>query len=175
MANPFSGIITSQLKKVFSNAVKALLASDGITVPCRLIYPGVITLCPNCEINPVNNKSKGIYKSGGPVPFNNGVCPHCAGEGKKETPSVEVIYLCLSWDYKDWKKLGFNLETPEGHCLSLCNIDLMPKIKRAKEIILNTNDEEYVKRRFTRVGEPNPCGCCVGDTTFIATLWKVAG
>lgn len=172
MSNPFSGIITPALKKLYTNAVNAMLASDGMTVLCTLVYPSKIESCPNCEINPATKRSAGIYKSGGPLPFDGGLCGYCSGEGKKETPQTEPVYLLIVWDYKEWMKAGFHVQNPAGYAMSLSNIDLLPKIKRAKEIILKSDIEVYTRHRFAREGEPNPLGCCVGDEAFIATLWK---
>jgi hypothetical protein len=176
MANPFSGLINSQLKSIFSNVMNAFLAEDGATVPCRLIYPETkLVICPNCEINPVTGKSSGVYKTGGPKPFTKGPCPVCQGLGKKAEEVDETVYLCVIWDYKKWLPMPFPIHTPEGYVQTLSNLTLLPKIKRAKEIVLNSNIEEYVVHRFTRDGEPNPCGCCVGDETFIVTMWKRVG
>ncbi len=172
MANRFSGIISGQLKKLFTDAINGILEESALTVPCKLIYEGKMVVCSNCQINPVTGKSSGVYKTGGPIPFTNKICPYCSGEGKKTLDTDETIHMCLVWDYKSWKNMGFNIESPDGYCVSLCNVSLLPKIKRAKCIILNTDVEDYKRHKFTRNGEPNPMGCCVGDEMFIATLWK---
>ncbi len=153
--------------------MNALLADDGATVPCRLIYPQTKwTICPNCKINPVTGKSSGEYNGTGPKPFTKAPCPVCQGEGKSSVPETEDIYLMVIWDYKKWFPIGFNLQTPEGYVQTVSNITTMPKLKRAEKIILNTNIEEYVRHSFSREGEPNPCGCCVSDDVFIITMWK---
>lgn len=182
MANRFLKAITPKLKKTFSNAMKALLSETGATVPCKLIYPGTIQICTNCELNPMTQRSSGVYKTGGPVPFIKGQCPYCAGEGKREVnPDPETIYLMVVWSYKEWTKFGFNIQNPDGKALSLSDITTLPKIKRAKEIIFNSNVEDYVRHTFRRIGEPNPCGCCVADPDdpvgemFIGTMWERVG
>ncbi len=38
--------------------------------------------CNNCFVDPVTKKSMGIFKKGGPVPFDGKVCPICGGSGK---------------------------------------------------------------------------------------------
>ena len=58
MANPFSGIITSDFKTLFTNMIDALLEDAALTVPCQLTYEGTKwTLCPNCLLSPVTSKS----------------------------------------------------------------------------------------------------------------------
>lgn len=174
--NPFSKIITSRLKKTFSQAMDALLGDEGTTVPCRLVYGGTsFTICPNCIINNVTKKSSGTYKDGGPTPFTQGLCPVCYGEGKKENTSTEDIYLMVVWNYKKWLPMAAKIATPEGYIQTVSKEESLPKLKRAKEIIVNTKVEDYVRHRFVREGEPQPCGCCLGEETVILTLWKRAG
>ena len=175
MANPFLGIITSELKTLYNNAIDSLLADDGLTKPCQLIYGGTKnSLCPNCVYDPINRKSTNRYKAGGLYPFSSGqICPHCNGIGLIGVESTETVYLAIIWDYKQWRKFGFNILSPDGLVVTVCNIDKLPDIKRAKEIIIDTNIQAYVKHRFVREGEPNPMG--FGETRYIATLWKRAG
>lgn len=177
MSNPFSGFLNNAYKKIFRQAVQAMLAADGMTVPCKIFYFGVRTECTNCEINLATGKSSGVYKTGGPLPFNNGLCPHCGGDGFVNDRPEDTIYCCVSFNYKEWKDLGFSVLTPEGYCVTMSTIDTLPKIKNAEEIIINTGMEGYVRHRFIRQGEPNNIGCCLtdDDTAFIATLWKRAG
>ncbi len=38
--------------------------------------------CTNCFIDPLSKRSMGVYRKGGPVPFEKGQCPVCNGKGK---------------------------------------------------------------------------------------------
>lgn len=173
--NPFSKLVTPLFKKTFSNAINALLEEGGATVPCKLIYSsGKYELCPNCLINPVTGKSNGVYNGSGPNPFTNNKCPYCLGIGKKELIEDETIYLMVVWDSKKWMQMASTIQTPEGGVQTFCNIDKMPQIKRAKEIYINTDIDDYVHARYIRNGEPEPVGCCIGDEAFMVTMWKKA-
>ena len=58
MSNPFSGIITTEFKTLFTNMIDSLLEDDALTVPCRLTYEGTkFTLCTNCVPNPISGRS----------------------------------------------------------------------------------------------------------------------
>jgi hypothetical protein len=175
MANPFSGIISNELKLLFNNAIDALLEDNALTVPCELRY-GITktTICPNCIYDPINKKSSNRYKAGGPVSFASGqICPYCNGVGLTGEESTEEVFLCVIWDYKQWRKLGFNLLSPEGFVVTLCGMNKLPQIKSAKEVIIDTRISPHVQHRFVREGEPNPLG--LGESRYISTLWKRAG
>ncbi len=38
--------------------------------------------CNNCILDPINKQSMGVYRRGGPKPFDGRVCPVCSGKGK---------------------------------------------------------------------------------------------
>lgn len=174
--NPFSGVITEKFKKTFSQAMNALLEDTGATVPCKLIYSsGKYETCPNCIINPVSNQSGGVYNGSGPNPFTAGRCPYCLGAGRKEIVADETIYLMVIWDSKKWMKMASNIQNPDEYVQTFSNIDKMPKLKRAKEIYINVNIDGYSHQKYVRDGEPENCGCCLGDEAFITTMWKKSG
>lgn len=176
MANPFSGIITSDLKLLFNNMIGALLEDDALTRPCQFIY-GITkyTQCNNCVYNAATGKSSGTYLAGGPIPFYSGKCPVCAGEGKiAVTTEEDDIYLAVIYNHKKWLPMkGSSVLTPEDYIQTICAIDLLPKIKRAKEIIVNTDLVSYVRQRYILEGEPQPIG--FGSDDFLVTMWKRAG
>lgn len=77
--NPFSGIITSGMKTMFSNALSSLLLNTACTTPCRIIYGSTkFTDCVNCIYDAIGQKSSNRYQDGGPIPFQLGtLCPVC--------------------------------------------------------------------------------------------------
>lgn len=176
MSNPFSGIISTQLKATFKNMIDALLEDAALTVPCQFIY-GVTkyTQCTNCVYNAATGKSSNIYLSGGAVPFNQGTCPVCNGEGKISVVTTEDgIYMGVIYNHKKWLPMkGSSVLTPEDYVQTVCSISLLPKIMKAKEIIVNTDISTYVKQRFVLQGEPQPGG--FGEDDYIFAMWKRAG
>ena len=64
MTNPFSGIISSDFKQLFNNAISSLLYNDALTLPCTLHY-GVTKYndCGNCVFDPIGNKSSNNFKA----------------------------------------------------------------------------------------------------------------
>ena len=57
MVNPFSGIVSSEFKEVFNNAISALVDASGVAIPCTLYY-GVTKYeaCANCVYDPIGKK-----------------------------------------------------------------------------------------------------------------------
>ena len=172
MAKAFSDIITEDLKDTFDDGIKAMLESTGVTTPCRLNFGTTkYVLCDNCIYDPIAKKSANRYLTGGPAPFSNKqICPVCGGAGRIDKESNEEINLMVIWDMKSWIDIGVNINAPEGYIQTISDIDSLPKIKKAKEIIVNTDIEKFVTHRYIRHIEPVPAG--LGRDSFLVTMWK---
>ena len=50
MSNPFSGLISQELKNTFNNAIDSLLEQNALSLPCKIIYDNQINslYCNNC-------------------------------------------------------------------------------------------------------------------------------
>lgn len=176
--NPFTGFI-SNYKKVFTNMIDAVLADNGATTACKLIYENLdCTECINCYINPSSGKSNGIYKVGGPVVFSKGmICPVCGGAGKVqiEKPS-EDINLVVIFDAKKFYGFGAklaeqNIQIPKNFAQTMCRVELYHKIKSANEIVLNTIMESFNHSRYKRMSEPELLG--LGTPQYMITTWQL--
>ncbi len=153
--------------------IDALLENTALTRPCRFNYGTTKqTTCPNCIYDSMGGKSSGIPVSLPLYPFSEGqVCPYCQGFGTIAEDTSEIIYLMVIWEYKNWVNIGVNIATPEGKIQTISSVSAtLNKIKRAKEIIVDTNLEPIVSHRFQRYGEPSPIG--FGDDGYIATMWQ---
>ena len=77
MVNPFSGIIDSNFKTVFNNAIFAILENDALTITCTLEY-GITKYenCANCVFDPIGRKSANSFQDGAHIQFQNDrICP----------------------------------------------------------------------------------------------------
>ena len=174
----FEGIITSDMKSLYKDAIDALLEDDALTRPCTLIYEGTKWEdCPNCDFDPISSKSSGRWTSGGPTEFKPGqVCPYCSGAGRRaEQDNTDAVSLCIIWDNKGWvpmatapPKIGQMLiQTLSKYA------DTYDKIKRAKIAILDTAISASKSLQVIRVGEPELLG--FGSNDFVITLWERGG
>ena len=170
MANPFSGIITSDFKTLFTNMIDALLEDAALTVPCQLTYEGTKwTLCSNCLLSPITGKSTGQYNGTGPVNFTYGICPVCGGIGRIADKQTDTFYMCVLWDYKSL--IGnIKVDSPDGFVQTISKINLLDNIKRANEILIDTNIKAYEKNVFQKYGESDYLG--LGASSYIATMWE---
>ncbi len=178
MSNPFAGIITSEMKLMFTNMIDALLEQNALTLTCRVIYGGSkVTVCPNCVYDPMTKKSSNRYKTGGPVSFPNGqLCPVCAGIGSVPTETDEELSLMVIFDSLEWVKLAGNnrtAHTAQEYTLTFSKLNTYTQLKQAKEIIIDTSIEDTVYNRFVRVGQPQILG--FGASSYCMFKWERAG
>lgn len=175
MSNPFSGIISSNFKSIFNNAIDSLLEDNALSLPCKLIYNNQTnnTYCNNCIFDNISLMSSNLYNGTGPNPFENGsVCPVCLGLGylKYETSS-ENIYLAFIFDSKYFLNMNSKVvNIPDGVIQSLCNINLLAKIKNAQEVVFDNNLTNIGHFKYERASDPEPVG--FGDNRYIMTMWK---
>lgn len=175
MSNPFSGIISSELKGLFNNAIDALLENNALSLPCKILYDNQIatTYCNNCIFDPISLLSSNVYNGSGPIEFpEGGICPVCVGQGQiRSNSSSETIYLAFIFDSKYFLNINSKvINIPDGSIQSLCNISLLSKIKNANEIIFDNNLTNIGHFKYERASDPEPLG--FGDNRYILTLWK---
>jgi hypothetical protein len=175
MTNPFNGIISQDLKKTFNNAIDSLLETNALSLPCKIIYDNLINNihCNNCIFDNISLLSSNIFNGSGPNPFADGsVCPVCLGTGfLKNGTSEETIHLAFIFDSKYFLNLNSRtINVPDGYIQSLCNINLLTKLKNAKEIIFDTNLSNLAYFKYERASDPEPLG--FGDNRYIIILWK---
>ncbi len=167
--NPFTGIISPQFKKVFNQAIDALLEKNALTIPCTIKYGSTKPLyCNNCEIDPIANKSSNLYNNTGPQPFEDyAMCPVCLGRGYINSSNSEIIYMAVLFSGAGWLQWGSKtVQIPDGMAQSICSATLAQKLKNADSIIFN-GDESNI---YMLAGDPELVG--LGDINYAITMWK---
>ena len=142
---------------------------------CQLVYPVTKnSVCPNCIYSPRQRKSSNIYKTGGPVPFeNHTICPWCGGEGRSSRAVKEIVRLRVYWTAKDWSIFG-PVENPDTSVMIIGYIHDLPKIEKADRILLNKDLSAYRKWICERTGEAIPWGL-EQDRYFAQMLNRLSG
>lgn len=140
-------------------------------------------LVNNCVYDPISGKSSNRYKSGGPIPFPDGqTCPHCNGEGRVGDEQTEDVYLCVLWENKFWLDTGRSgdnrpsqsAHTADAQVMTFSKFDdTFDKLRRAKEVIFDTDVELSSRQRYVKLGEPLFCG--LGAANYAVAYWKKAG
>lgn len=175
MVNPFSGIIDSNFKSIFNNAITAMLEDGALTVACTLDY-GITKYenCANCLYDPIGQKSSNRFQGGGPAPFPFGtLCPLCNGDGKRPLTSSENVNLAVIFEPRQFLEISTPVNTADGYIQTLAKSVMTPKLRRAKEIVVSTDVSGFFSHRYQRVSEPVPIG--LGGNEFVLCTWRRAG
>lgn len=171
MSNPFAGIITPAFKLLHKQAIEALLENDALTVRCVVTLAGTkYTQCVNCIFDAASGKSSNRYKTGGPIAFNQGLCPYCNGAGRKQVISTDEVYLMPIWDSKKWILSNPNLKTADISVQTMSKISSFSLLNKTSKIVIDADNEGLKTADFTRVGDPEKIA--FGETNFIITNWK---
>jgi hypothetical protein len=129
---------------------------------CKYIYPPKITECPNCLLN-ASKMSAGIYRPGGPEPFENTTCPVCLGKGIFEEQFTEEDVLIVLFDQQAWLQPGMVTKLPDNSAMVIGDrLRSWNKIKKSTRIILNL-DVYGDSTPYKLFGEPYPVGLFNGN------------
>jgi hypothetical protein len=173
MANPFDGVITQDIQDLFEYGIDTVL--EACSVPCRLIYPETsYTTSPDLPATAGNSNSV-HHVTGSPIPLH-GITSPAQGNSVviKPVEVTEEIEIVVLWNPKDWIGVpNAQVLTPGSMAQTMCHINLAPKLKQAKEIILDINNENYARYRFVRKNEPTPIG--LFGNPYCLTMWEKAG
>lgn len=168
----FDNLITPEFKQIFNNSIDTLLSQHSLSVPCLLTYNNSKKdLCYNCEFDAISNRSSNMPKIDAVVNFPRfTMCPVCNGFGYIDTSTQDSIYLAIIFDSKYW--LNWNSKTvkiADNMIQTISKIDLLPKIKGCKEMIINSNLSAYDNYRYALAGDPEPVG--LGSHDYIVCMW----
>lgn len=172
MANIFE--ITPDIKEIARQAVDDLI--DQLGKDCRLIYPPKWEPCScNSATNP-GNKPSIHARHGGPVPGSSfGLCPLCNGTNKRQSEQSETLKLLCTWDTKEFVEpfKGIAVKAPDSYVQIKGYMKDVPKILQAIEIILQIDNEGYLRYKFKRAANPIDGSNIVQGRYFYCLLRQV--
>ena len=165
----FEGIITSDMKALFNDAIDALLEDTALTVPCKLVFDSTkFTLCENCTYDAINKRSSGVYKTGGPASFTQGMCPSCHGVGRTTNGTSVTQYMIVIFDSSKFSS-DVPVNVINQSCQTMSKVETLTNLKRCDHAIMDSDMEGLTKNIYKRNGEPQPLGW--GDNAYILTTW----
>lgn len=174
MTNPYLGIIKAEHKTLFNNIIDAILEDTGLTVPVTLVFNSTTYIaCSQCTASAIGNKPATGGLHGAPLPIgSNGLCPNCHGTNKVPyIPPTETYQIAVVTDYR--KFVSFTLPEsalPTDFVQTICRITLLPKLLQAKEIIVSSDVQGYIKQTFQRVANFSPEG--LGENRYTFCTWE---
>lgn len=135
--------------------------------PVTFVYPEVQERCINCYGN-------GVYKVGGPYPFDNGsICPLCDGNGYKSIEPTEISKARIYYNKKDWVKTGISVEIDNAVAQLIFSMSDITKIQKCKYIIPEYYQDinNYQGQKLFLKGSPFPQGFTQNPIKYIITYW----
>lgn len=159
--------LPSGVFQLFNEAVDNIWSKEIVVV-----YPEKRLECPNCYYN--GYKSNGVYKTGGPYPFDNGSpCPYCDGDGYKMIESTETIKARIYYNRKDWVDIGIPVNIPYATAQIICSLVDLPKLQSCKYITPKyySGIDSYQNQNLTLAGAYYPQGFTQNPIKYVVTFW----
>ena len=113
-------------------------------------------------------------------PTHNSVNAHRRGGGNpgferedkvfKEVEKTEDIVLKVYWDARSWVKTGSDIVVPDGSIQTIGKMTDLPKILRAKELIVHKDIKDLRVQKFQRTGDWMPAG--LKQNKYFACFWE---
>jgi hypothetical protein len=135
---------------------------DIFGVTCQLVYIEKIEELSDNYNNIPDNRSVNPRRRNGD--YNRG------GKTYKEVEKLEDIKIKVYWDSKNWTKLGGDIVMPSHGIQTIFFATDLPKILRAKELIVHKKVKDLKEYRFKRYGDPFPMG--IGLERYFGCFWE---
>ena len=154
------------LQKTYNSMIDLMLADNGLTTNCTLVY-GISkkNICPNCIFDSLTGKSSNQYKTNGPIPFEqNIICTYCYGIGYVgEETSEENTYLAVIWDSKKWINFNTDIKDTDNYIQTIASSKLLSKLESVNYILVNGQKFE-IQQGSAYSG--------LGDSNYIILTWR---
>jgi hypothetical protein len=168
-----SFVIPSGLIAMYNDGIDAVMTFNGIDV--ELHYPPKMLPCVNCYQS--NGKSTNVYKTGGPLPFQNGtICPLCDGKGFFAQDNFDTVKMLVYFSptnfAKGFAQLDLPIAAPGDFIQTKGYMTDFSKIKATDEMRVKPQPQLNVYR-YSRYSDPIPTG--FHSNRYILTLWQRVG
>jgi hypothetical protein len=137
--------------------------TDIFGIDCTLVYVEKVEEISNTYNNIPPNKSINAHRQD-------------TGDYKredktyKEVETPETIRLKVYWDSRAWVKAGGNIVVPESSIQTIFFASDLPKIMRAKYLLVHQAIENKREYRFVMYGEPFPMG--LRQNRYFGCFWQ---
>jgi len=162
--------ISQELIEIYQGRIDSLINQLGKNV--LLEFDPIKEPCTNCEFDIIKNRSNGIYKMGGSIPFTRGSkCPYCKGLGFLEIKTTKCIKCLIKWRPKELKNFGisvnknYNIVRLKGF---LTDID---DFIRAKTAIVDYDIQNIFNQRVRLIRGPTPVG--LREDRYMISYWEL--
>jgi len=162
--------IPSTLITIYQSYIDSLINQLGKHV--LLEFDSVLTPCPNCEFDLINQRSRGIYISGGPISFSRGSqCPYCKGNGLLETKSEKCIIALTKWSPKEINDFNISVNNDKAIVRLKAFLSESDNLIRAKTAIIEYDQRSLVVMRARMIRGIVPIG--LRDDRYCTSYWEL--
>lgn len=162
--------ISSDMIAIFQSRIDALINQLGKNI--LLEFAKIQVRCPNCLFDTMRDRSRGIYRIGGPRPFARGRrCPWCKGRGFEETSSNKCIKALLKWSAKGMAHHGITLSDHKGVVRIKTFLTEFADLQRAETIVVNHDIETVTRLRVKLIKGPTPVG--LREDRYCVSFWEL--
>lgn len=168
--------IDNDTKQIVQDVLDDLLvegSQGGFGKRCLLVYPPRAVPCSNCLPDPVTGKKRFTYRTGGPVPFPNGMaCPLCNADGMRHEEASEEIVLKLTWEPKFFTLpiKNLDLSVPNSVVETKGYLSDLPKLLRVDHLVADLPIAPFIRQKFRLHGEPGVPGNIV-QARYVQAVW----
>lgn len=129
--------IDDEIRSLFAEGIDDMITQLGR--PCVLYYPSVMQNCTNCvlTVDSIGHKSSNRWRSGGPMPFPNGmICPMCQGNAKIASENNDTItMLCYLNGLSSFTQIGL-INSPQAILETKGFTTDLPKVMKCANLSL---------------------------------------
>lgn len=162
--------IPDALIQVYQDNIDALINQLGKDV--YLNFDPTRIDCPNCEFDPIRNRSSGRPKKGGPRPFVRGrQCPYCKGRGFIEEENQKCIKCLIKWNPKDLQDYGISLRDEVDVVRFKTFLTSYDDFVRAKTAFSNVAQSDSFRIKVRKIKGPVPVG--LREDRYCVSFWEV--
>lgn len=131
-----------------------------------------------CQLVSIEKKEEIVYNPNNNIPNRNTINNNKRGGGDydignktiREIETISDIKLKVYWDAKQFIGISDRIKVPDGAIQTISFMSDMPKLVRAKQLIVHKDIKDLKEMRFERIGEPIPMG--LKQDRYCSCLWK---
>lgn len=163
--------ISNELIDIYQSRIDALINQIGSHL--ILNFNDSLSECPNCGYNSISEKSDGIYKSGGPIPFSLGQrCPYCKGKGILRSQVQKCIHALVQFDTSNSSiSLQQNVGNLAGRVRVKTLFEYADDIIRSVDAFLQPQLNSTYRIKLRKVSGPVPVG--LREDRYCVSFWDI--
>ena len=162
--------ISQDLIEIYQGRIDSLINQLGKNV--LLEFNPIKEPCTNCEFDVIKNRSNGIYKTGGSIPFPRGQkCPYCKGLGFLETQTTKCIKCLIKWSPKELRNYNISVQKYTNIVRLKTFLTDADDMIRAKTALVDYDISDMFAQRVRLIRGPIPVG--LREDRYCISFWEI--